>query len=165
MQSLPPNQREDAVSSLEYEARARVEDPVYGCVGIICILQVPYPSPSRAVLPLYLQPQILRDEWNPPASPGAEYLPIQELHFHDCVLVSVGGGCGSACNPPNLFTPLFLSSVLSSSPECALLWHVPCLVVHVLFLHPLSRRGKWHPCKLNWLRAKGSSSSSSRCEA
>ncbi|KAF2295166.1 hypothetical protein GH714_031809 [Hevea brasiliensis] len=32
-------QREDAVNSLAYEAEARLRDPVYGCVGLISILQ------------------------------------------------------------------------------------------------------------------------------
>ncbi|KAM5587569.1 LOB domain-containing protein 36-like [Rosa sericea] len=31
--------REDAVTSLAYEAEARLRDPVYGCVGLISILQ------------------------------------------------------------------------------------------------------------------------------
>ncbi|CBI24495.3 unnamed protein product, partial [Vitis vinifera] len=31
--------REDAVNSLAYEAEARLHDPVYGCVGMISILQ------------------------------------------------------------------------------------------------------------------------------
>ncbi|RVX23568.1 LOB domain-containing protein 36 [Vitis vinifera] len=31
--------REDAVNSLAYEAEARLHDPVYGCVGLISILQ------------------------------------------------------------------------------------------------------------------------------
>ena len=39
-QELGLHQREDAVASLEYEAQARVQDPVYGCVGILCVLQV-----------------------------------------------------------------------------------------------------------------------------
>lgn len=34
-----PHQREDAVSSLAYEAEARVRDPVYGCVRVISYLQ------------------------------------------------------------------------------------------------------------------------------
>ena len=34
-----PHQREDTVSSLSYEAEARLRDPVYGCAGTICILQ------------------------------------------------------------------------------------------------------------------------------
>lgn len=33
------HQRADAVSSLVYEANARVRDPVYGCVGAISYLQ------------------------------------------------------------------------------------------------------------------------------
>ncbi|XP_077245737.1 LOB domain-containing protein 12-like [Tasmannia lanceolata] len=39
LQELPIDQREDAVSSLVYEANARVRDPVYGCVGTISYLQ------------------------------------------------------------------------------------------------------------------------------
>jgi hypothetical protein len=38
-QELPAQQRADAVSSLVYEANARVRDPVYGCVGAISYLQ------------------------------------------------------------------------------------------------------------------------------
>ncbi|CAA0842363.1 LOB domain-containing protein 12 [Striga hermonthica] len=36
---LPVHQRGDAVSSLVYEANARMRDPVYGCVGTISYLQ------------------------------------------------------------------------------------------------------------------------------
>ncbi|ESW13728.1 hypothetical protein PHAVU_008G220900 [Phaseolus vulgaris] len=39
LQELPVEQRADAVSSLVYEASARVRDPVYGCVGAISYLQ------------------------------------------------------------------------------------------------------------------------------
>ncbi|CAL5203021.1 unnamed protein product [Lathyrus oleraceus] len=39
IQELPVQQRTDAVSSLVYEAYARVKDPVYGCVGAISYLQ------------------------------------------------------------------------------------------------------------------------------
>ncbi|XP_059626934.1 LOB domain-containing protein 12-like [Cornus florida] len=39
LQELPVHQRADAVSSLVYEANARVRDPVYGCVGAISCLQ------------------------------------------------------------------------------------------------------------------------------
>ncbi|RWR81307.1 LOB domain-containing protein 12 [Cinnamomum micranthum f. kanehirae] len=39
LQELPIHQRPDAVSSLVYEANARVRDPVYGCVGAISYLQ------------------------------------------------------------------------------------------------------------------------------
>ncbi|KAJ4962987.1 hypothetical protein NE237_022926 [Protea cynaroides] len=39
LNELNPTQREDAVNSLAYEAEARLRDPVYGCVGLISILQ------------------------------------------------------------------------------------------------------------------------------
>ncbi|KAK4376123.1 hypothetical protein RND71_006800 [Anisodus tanguticus] len=39
LQELPIQKRADAVSSLVYEANARVRDPVYGCVGAISFLQ------------------------------------------------------------------------------------------------------------------------------
>ncbi|XP_021769244.1 LOB domain-containing protein 12-like [Chenopodium quinoa] len=39
LQELPMHQRADAVSSLVYEANARMRDPVYGCVGAISFLQ------------------------------------------------------------------------------------------------------------------------------
>ncbi|XP_073017011.1 LOB domain-containing protein 12-like [Primulina eburnea] len=39
LQELQVHQRADAVSSLVYEANARVRDPVYGCVGAISYLQ------------------------------------------------------------------------------------------------------------------------------
>lgn len=39
LQELPVHQRADAVSSLVYEANARMRDPVYGCVRAITYLQ------------------------------------------------------------------------------------------------------------------------------
>ncbi|WOG91047.1 hypothetical protein DCAR_0310295 [Daucus carota subsp. sativus] len=39
LNDLPAVQREDAVNSLAYEADARLRDPIYGCVGLISILQ------------------------------------------------------------------------------------------------------------------------------
>ncbi|KAJ4807535.1 LOB domain-containing protein 12 [Rhynchospora pubera] len=39
LQDLPVHQRAVAVSSLVYEANARMRDPVYGCVGAISYLQ------------------------------------------------------------------------------------------------------------------------------
>ncbi|KAF6137492.1 hypothetical protein GIB67_031771 [Kingdonia uniflora] len=39
LNELHPHQREDAVNSLAYEAEQRLRDPVYGCVGIISLLQ------------------------------------------------------------------------------------------------------------------------------
>lgn len=39
LNELHPYQREDAANSLAYEADMRLRDPVYGCVGVISILQ------------------------------------------------------------------------------------------------------------------------------
>ncbi|KAF9674509.1 hypothetical protein SADUNF_Sadunf10G0134600 [Salix dunnii] len=39
LNELHPSQREDAVNSLAYEAEMRLRDPVYGCVGVISLLQ------------------------------------------------------------------------------------------------------------------------------
>ncbi|KAL6619745.1 hypothetical protein ACP70R_034884 [Stipagrostis hirtigluma subsp. patula] len=39
LQELPEEHRADAVSSMVYEASARIRDPVYGCAGAICQLQ------------------------------------------------------------------------------------------------------------------------------
>ncbi|MCD9641008.1 LOB domain-containing protein 1 [Datura stramonium] len=39
LQELPEYQRTDAVSSMVYEANARLRDPVYGAAGAICQLQ------------------------------------------------------------------------------------------------------------------------------
>ncbi|OIW01518.1 hypothetical protein TanjilG_19444 [Lupinus angustifolius] len=39
LQELPESQREDAVSSMVYEANARIRDPIYGCAGAISQLQ------------------------------------------------------------------------------------------------------------------------------
>ncbi|CAL9177476.1 unnamed protein product [Musa hybrid cultivar] len=39
LNELHPYQREDAVNSLAYEADMRLRDPVYGCVGVISLLQ------------------------------------------------------------------------------------------------------------------------------
>lgn len=38
-QDLPGELREDAVTSIVYEAGARIRDPVYGCAGVICHMQ------------------------------------------------------------------------------------------------------------------------------
>jgi outer membrane protein TolC len=39
VQEIPEHRRSDAVSSMVYEANARVRDPVYGCVALIHTLR------------------------------------------------------------------------------------------------------------------------------
>lgn len=58
LHELPPPHREDCVNSLAYEADARVQDPVYGCVGAISVLQqqvfLPPSPPLHAVSPHHI---------------------------------------------------------------------------------------------------------------
>lgn len=73
LNELNAAQREDAVNSLAYEAEERLRDPVYGCVGLISILQhrlkqlqndlftakkelANYVGP-QAMLPMFIPPQ------------------------------------------------------------------------------------------------------------
>ncbi|KAG7637196.1 LOB domain-containing protein 10 [Arabidopsis thaliana] len=73
LNDLPPDQREDTVNSLFYEAEARIRDPIYGCVGLISFLQqylkkiqqdlltakeelVGYMGPDAVIPPPYLPP-------------------------------------------------------------------------------------------------------------
>ncbi|XP_061373534.1 LOB domain-containing protein 25 [Gastrolobium bilobum] len=39
LNEVQPNLRQDAMNSLAYEAEARIKDPVYGCLGVIPVLQ------------------------------------------------------------------------------------------------------------------------------
>ncbi|GLJ14293.1 hypothetical protein SUGI_0230140 [Cryptomeria japonica] len=39
LQDIPGEKRADAVTSMVYEANARVHDPIDGCTGAICVLQ------------------------------------------------------------------------------------------------------------------------------
>ncbi|KAJ9539802.1 hypothetical protein OSB04_026308 [Centaurea solstitialis] len=81
LQELPFHQRGDAVSSLVYEANARMRDPVYGCVGaisylqnqvsqlqiqlaiaqaeILCTIQQPPPPPPPSAINNRLPPELL----------------------------------------------------------------------------------------------------------
>ncbi|KAF8085478.1 hypothetical protein N665_0666s0026 [Sinapis alba] len=74
LNELAPNQREDAVNSLFYEAEARLRDPVYGCVGLISILQHRHKQlqqdleNAKKELAAYVGPQAM--------------LPILQTHHH-----------------------------------------------------------------------------------
>ncbi|KAH7520136.1 LOB domain-containing protein 36 [Ziziphus jujuba] len=76
LNELNANQREDAVNSLAYEADARLRDPVYGCVGLISILQHKLKEVqsdlynAKKELATYLGPQALHQILQPPT-----YLP------------------------------------------------------------------------------------------
>ncbi|XP_022740542.1 LOB domain-containing protein 36-like isoform X2 [Durio zibethinus] len=72
LNELNASQREDAVNSLAYEAEARLRDPVYGCVGLISILQhrlkqVQHDlSNAKKELATYIGPQAMLPILQPP---------------------------------------------------------------------------------------------------
>ncbi|KAH0832617.1 hypothetical protein HID58_092487, partial [Brassica napus] len=47
LQQLPVQTRAEAVESLCFEATCRIEDPVYGCVGMISLLQTQIQKTER----------------------------------------------------------------------------------------------------------------------
>uniref|UniRef100_A0A1J3GHM1 LOB domain-containing protein 36 n=1 Tax=Noccaea caerulescens TaxID=107243 RepID=A0A1J3GHM1_NOCCA len=83
LNELVSNQREDAVNSLFYEAEARLRDPVYGCVGLISILQhrlkqLQYDlENAKKELATYVGPQALLPILQPQPQPHFMSLPSQ----------------------------------------------------------------------------------------
>lgn len=80
LNELASNQREDAVNSLFYEAEARLRDPVYGCVGLISILQHRLKQlqhdleNAKKELAIYVGPQAMLPIHQPP--PQAHFMSI-----------------------------------------------------------------------------------------
>lgn len=78
LNDLNAEQREDAVKSLAYEAEARLRDPVYGCVGLISLLQHRLKQlqiellDARKELAAYIGPQALLPipQMQPPGPAG-----------------------------------------------------------------------------------------------
>ncbi|KAK1324360.1 LOB domain-containing protein 25 [Acorus calamus] len=94
----PPPPEGDTVSSLAYEAEARVKDPVYGCVGAISVLQrqvlrlqkeldkansdlIRYASNATSLLPAL-----------PPAMVASSQLQIMDTQFDRLTRGGGGGG-------------------------------------------------------------------------
>ncbi|KAI4366010.1 hypothetical protein MLD38_021939 [Melastoma candidum] len=71
LQELPEHQRSDAVSSMVYEANARLRDPVYGCVGAISTLQqqVNILRNQLALAEAEVVHLRMNDQFNPSTSP------------------------------------------------------------------------------------------------
>ncbi|KAH9316594.1 hypothetical protein KI387_025221 [Taxus chinensis] len=91
LRDIPVESREDAVSSMVYEARARVEDPVYGCTGAVCRLQ-------KQVLSL--QSQL--------ANTQTELFNIKAFLFSRVTGFSSVGECGETLDP---FGPILSEDV------------------------------------------------------
>ncbi|GMI76934.1 LATERAL ORGAN BOUNDARIES DOMAIN GENE 36, ASYMMETRIC LEAVES 2-like 1 [Hibiscus trionum] len=72
LNELKASQREEAVNSLAYEAESRLRDPVYGCVGLISILQHRIKqmqhnlSDAKKQLATYIGPQAMLPIIQPP---------------------------------------------------------------------------------------------------
>ncbi|CAH9069397.1 unnamed protein product [Cuscuta europaea] len=116
LNELNAAQREDAVNSLAYEAEYRLRDPVYGCVGLISVLQhrlkqiqrdlssakrelATYIGPN-ALAPLFPQPGFVpnnnhNNNHNPSSSGAGVILPynmhpqmiIQDPHPHQQLMI------------------------------------------------------------------------------
>uniref|UniRef100_A0A0E0KGA7 LOB domain-containing protein n=1 Tax=Oryza punctata TaxID=4537 RepID=A0A0E0KGA7_ORYPU len=96
LNDLQPEQREDAVNSLAYEAEARLRDPVYGCVAYISILQLRIKQvrdqivDARKELAAYIGPTAFAPVVAA-AAPHPHYLPPADYHHQ---LQVQGGGMG-----------------------------------------------------------------------
>ncbi|EPS57704.1 hypothetical protein M569_17113, partial [Genlisea aurea] len=91
LNELNAGQREDAVNSLAYEAEYRLKDPVYGCVGLISILQHRLKQVQNDLeiankeLATYVGPSaMLPTSSHPSLQPSAPYLasPYQMMSYH-----------------------------------------------------------------------------------
>nr|GEU65092.1 hypothetical protein [Tanacetum cinerariifolium] len=62
LNELSTSHREDVINSLAYEADARLEDPIYGCVGVSCLLgpSAMMPNVTQALMQQYanMQPML-----------------------------------------------------------------------------------------------------------
>ncbi|KAG8642520.1 LOB domain-containing protein 36 [Manihot esculenta] len=105
LNELNTAQREDAVNSLAYEAEARLHDPVYGCVGLISILQHRLKElqsdlyNAKKELSQYIGPQAMLPTLQSPA-----YMPHQHLSNPNASSMMQHGALpimGIPCRPTN----------------------------------------------------------------
>ncbi|KAF3781331.1 LOB domain-containing protein 6 [Nymphaea thermarum] len=104
LNELPPSRREDAVNSLAYEADARLSDPVYGCVGVISLLQHQLKQlqadllAARAELSRYMAaagiPGPLPPSFLQAAAVAAHHQQQYQHHHHSATSAAVGIGMG-----------------------------------------------------------------------
>ncbi|KAJ7952926.1 LOB domain-containing protein [Quillaja saponaria] len=81
LNELNASQRDDAVKSLAYEAEHRLRDPVYGCVGLISILQHNLKqmqlelNHAKKELATYIGPQAMLPNLQPPGMMQPQHYP------------------------------------------------------------------------------------------
>ena len=88
LQELPVHQRADAVSSLVYEANARVRDPVYGCVGAISYLQNQVSQLQMQLAVAQAEILCIQMQQEPPILPTQIDDPHQDHHDQKPLLLS-----------------------------------------------------------------------------
>lgn len=88
LQELPVHQRADAVSSLVYEANARVRDPVYGCVGAISYLQNQVSQLQMQLAVAQAEILCIQMQQEPPILPAQIDDPHQDHHDQKPLLLS-----------------------------------------------------------------------------
>ncbi|XP_075500401.1 protein ASYMMETRIC LEAVES 2-like [Primulina tabacum] len=94
LNELQPHQREDAVNSLAYEADMRLRDPVYGCVGVISILQ-------HQLRQLQIDLSFAKSE----LSKYQNHLNSGFIHHHHQQINILGGGLTAAMDLQHQFFP------------------------------------------------------------
>ncbi|CAI9110116.1 OLC1v1010093C4 [Oldenlandia corymbosa var. corymbosa] len=130
LNELNAAQREDAVTSLAYEADYRLRDPVYGCVGLISILQhklkqyqmdvaaakkelATYIGPS-AFLPIFQHPGFLPQQPysnNPSGAPG-----VMPYNMHQPMMGLPAAGAGGV-PPPHGGAQLMIREPQQQPPQ------------------------------------------------
>ncbi|KAJ7944394.1 LOB domain-containing protein [Quillaja saponaria] len=108
LNELNASQRDDAVKSLAYEAEHRLRDPVYGCVGLISILQhklkqmqieltnakkelATYIGP-QAMLPIIQPPGLMQQPQHNPGNPSSSVFPYNNMPPPMMGIPTGGGG-------------------------------------------------------------------------
>ncbi|OWM86866.1 protein ASYMMETRIC LEAVES 2 [Punica granatum] len=97
LNELLPHQREDAVNSLAYEADMRLRDPVYGCVGVISLLQ-------HQLRQLQLDLSCAKSELSKYQNLGL-INHHQNLGINNLIAAAGGGGGGAAHHHHHQFFP------------------------------------------------------------
>ncbi|CAI0429740.1 unnamed protein product [Linum tenue] len=104
LNEIPAAQRDDTVNSLAYEAEARLNDPVYGCVGFISQLQHRLKQLhvdlhlARLELAKYIGPQSLlvpSPNFGVPGNPSSSTLmipPQQQINSYPMMGIPTGSG-------------------------------------------------------------------------
>jgi hypothetical protein len=88
LKDLHPSQRMHAANSLVYEAESRLQEPIYGCVGQVAVLQHKLQQiqadliNGKKELATYIGPQAML----PINSQPHGFIPQQQVHIDNCTM-------------------------------------------------------------------------------